>query len=118
MPSREALQEHLAVPRDRVCNPREGISSQNPEDGIVDQHESLLNNRKAAGKIDNWQTLWRSLFPSDDIVPEPGECFHVDRFVSRHISLRSILLILAMQISSPQSSARSFTEICKILAHS
>ncbi|KAK3950575.1 hypothetical protein QBC32DRAFT_11370 [Pseudoneurospora amorphoporcata] len=71
MPSPEAVQAHLAVPSDRICSPQEGSASRNPEDGIMDRHESLLNNRKAHGKIDNWQNLWQNLFPSDDVVPEP-----------------------------------------------
>ncbi|KAL0470403.1 hypothetical protein QR685DRAFT_571524 [Neurospora intermedia] len=71
MRSREAVQAHLAVPRDSICSPQEGIASRNPEDGITDRHEFLLNNRKADGKIDNWQDLWHNLFGLDEEVPDP-----------------------------------------------
>lgn len=77
MRSREAVQAHLAVPRDSICSPQEGIASRNPEDGITDRHEFLLNNRKADGKIDNWQDLWHNLFGLDEEVPDPGECFPI-----------------------------------------
>lgn len=74
MRSREALDAHIAVPNDEICSPQEGSACRNPEDGITARHESLLNNRKADGKIDNWPNLWHNLFGLDEVVPNPGEC--------------------------------------------
>ncbi|CCC10886.1 hypothetical protein SMACR_04117 [Sordaria macrospora] len=79
MQSREALDAHIAVPNDRICSPQEGSASGNPEDGITGRVEYWLNNRKANAKIDNWESLWRILFPSDDVVPEPDFVAPVER---------------------------------------
>lgn len=71
MQSREALDVHISLPSDRICSPREGPAGRNPEDGITGQVEFWLNNRKANAKIANWESLWRILFPSDEVVPNP-----------------------------------------------
>ncbi|KAK3392548.1 hypothetical protein B0T20DRAFT_361272 [Sordaria brevicollis] len=71
MQSREALDAHIQLPRDKICSPQEGPASRDPEDGITAQVENLLNNRKANAKIANWESLWGILFPSDAVVPKP-----------------------------------------------
>ena len=86
MGSRAELDAHIAVPNNEICSPQEGSASRNPEDGITALHESLLNNRKTHGKIDNWQDLWHNLFPLDNVVPEPGECFSILTVLSRDMS--------------------------------
>ena len=90
MLSREALDAHIAVPNDRICSPQEGSASRNPEDGITGRVEDWLNNRKANAKIANWESLWRILFPSDKVVPDQGECFHM-------ITLASLVMYISMQ---------------------
>jgi hypothetical protein len=72
MGSQEALIAHLAVDRNRICNPRKESSSADPEDGITLGIEEALNGRKADRKIDCWESLWHLLFPQDAEVPESG----------------------------------------------
>lgn len=59
MGTKEALQEHLAVPIERICSfqPLQPASV-DPEDGITSDIEETLNERKAESKIDCWESLW------------------------------------------------------------
>jgi len=72
--AKEALQEHLAVSNDRICSFQETPSSQDPEDGINAKIEDLLNGRRANSKVDTWDILWHTLFPSDpeNAIPDPA----------------------------------------------
>ncbi len=72
MGSQAALDAHISVERERICNPHRVSSSADPEDGITSGMEEALNGRKADRKIDSWDSLWRLLFPADLEIPEPG----------------------------------------------
>lgn len=72
MRTKEAYVDHLAVANERICDFQEVPSSTDPEDGITAQTEDALNDRKADRKIDEWNNLWRLLFPMDKVVPCPG----------------------------------------------
>lgn len=73
MGTKEAVDNHLAVANDRICSFQQVPSSADPEDGITSRIEDTLNGRKADGKIDSWESLWRLLFPKDALdVPDSG----------------------------------------------
>ena len=65
------LEEHLLLPRDQICevNPR---TLDDPEDGITDGIANILAARGATEETQTWEGIWRTLFPSDPEVPEPG----------------------------------------------
>ncbi len=72
----EALNEHCM--QMVACTPRSHAPPQlnrqvDPEDGIDDFTEGLLNERRNSSKVDIWPTLWRVLFPddSDDDIKSP-----------------------------------------------
>lgn len=44
----------------------------NPEDGITQKIISSLEARSLKAKIDNWVSLWKLLFPVDQVIPDPG----------------------------------------------
>jgi hypothetical protein len=44
-----------------------------PEDGISQEIDQLLANRKMEAKVDSWRVLWRILFPMDEAVPSSGK---------------------------------------------
>lgn len=48
------------------------IVDADPEDGISPDTFMLMLNRKSESKINNWDSLWRVLFPDDITVPDPG----------------------------------------------
>lgn len=73
MRTKEAFDDHLAVDKDQICSFRRGPISADPEDGITSRTEDVLNGRKADSKIDSWEGLWRTLFPLDQEIPEPGK---------------------------------------------
>ncbi|KAI1125780.1 hypothetical protein F5Y10DRAFT_224474 [Nemania abortiva] len=61
---REAeLKEHAQVPIDRLCQVVE--SYHDPEDGIDEEVEDTLAERKNVRKISSWEELWRLLFKDD-----------------------------------------------------
>ncbi|KAK0723323.1 hypothetical protein B0T26DRAFT_750602 [Lasiosphaeria miniovina] len=65
MKTKEAYEDHLAVPNNEICTPQEVPPSPDPESGITSRIEDLLNGRKANSKIDTWDSLLRTLFPLD-----------------------------------------------------
>ncbi|KAH6611755.1 hypothetical protein B0J18DRAFT_82561 [Chaetomium sp. MPI-SDFR-AT-0129] len=71
MGSQKALDDHISVGRDLICDPQAVPSSADPEDGITAGLEEALNGRKAGSKIDSWESLWNLLFPKDHEIPEP-----------------------------------------------
>ena len=73
MGSKEALQEHLAVPGHLICDPQTIPPSQDPEDGISTKVEDILNGRRANTKVDTWDILWRTLFPCDELLKPPNQ---------------------------------------------
>ncbi|KAH6851352.1 hypothetical protein B0I37DRAFT_373828 [Chaetomium sp. MPI-CAGE-AT-0009] len=71
MGTQNALNEHISVGKDQICDPQAVPPSADPEDGITPGIEEALNERKADGKIDGWASLWGCLFPGDIDIPEP-----------------------------------------------
>ncbi len=63
-------------PPDQMCQTQEEQEStepqDNPEDGITTDVDTLLANRKSAGKISTWNDLWGALFPADNIATIPS----------------------------------------------
>jgi len=59
-----------------MCAPREDSrvphfnSHIDPEDGISNAVETILNGRKNNHKVDTWEGLWRTLFPRDEEVKD------------------------------------------------
>ncbi|WYZ44557.1 hypothetical protein EsH8_VII_000993 [Colletotrichum jinshuiense] len=45
------------------------LQRHNPEDGFDQTIEKRLTSRKNDLKIDDWDSLWRTLFPEDDTIP-------------------------------------------------
>lgn len=70
MRNKEGVDNHLAVPKESICTPREAPPVQNPEDGITSRIEDVLNGRKLNTKVDTWEGLWPTLFPDDDKIPD------------------------------------------------
>ena len=54
-----------------------GVLSQvvDPEDGISPEICKRLAGRKINNRVLDWSTLWRTLFPGDENVPDPGKSF-------------------------------------------
>ncbi|KAK3988963.1 hypothetical protein QBC44DRAFT_96244 [Cladorrhinum sp. PSN332] len=71
--SNEALTEHSTRPAEFMCSVQDERQNSNPEDGITNQIEDLLNGRKANSKVDRWDALWHVLFPDDpaEAIPSP-----------------------------------------------
>ncbi|KAK3318962.1 hypothetical protein B0H66DRAFT_253923 [Apodospora peruviana] len=69
-PLKDDLDRHLrqAV----VCPLADDQGGTNPEDGITQKIISSLEARSVKAKIDNWDSLWKLLFPSDREIPEPA----------------------------------------------
>ncbi|OIW22921.1 hypothetical protein CONLIGDRAFT_687005 [Coniochaeta ligniaria NRRL 30616] len=66
--SRDRLMTHLQLPPDRMCLVQNEAQSSDPEEGITQEVEELLNERKSTVRINTWPGLWRALFGSDDDV--------------------------------------------------
>jgi len=57
-----------------VCRLADDQSGMDPEDGITQKIISSLEARSVRAKIDNWNSLWKLLFPGDHEIPDPGTC--------------------------------------------
>jgi len=69
------LRDHLLVPPSDICElSTVDKQSQSYEDGITTQMEYILSGRKNDNKIDNWESLWRTIFPEyEGDIPSPGK---------------------------------------------
>ncbi|KAK3942529.1 hypothetical protein QBC46DRAFT_426374 [Diplogelasinospora grovesii] len=66
-PSLADLQQHS---KNRKCKPVDPLQmGLNPEDGITDDINEVLRDRKEEGKIRSWENLWKRLFPNDTEIP-------------------------------------------------
>lgn len=72
MQTQEALTAHSSGANGWGCKPRPGPPRADPEDGIRKPIIDMLNDRKTDGKIGDWESLWRILFPDDVKIPKPG----------------------------------------------
>lgn len=77
---------HLKVESYDICQFVPDRPCDDPEDGITDTIEGMLNGRKLHTKIDNWYGLWKALFPndSDNVVPTPGKYTHTHPRAHKH----------------------------------
>ena len=74
------MMAHLTRPKSEICEkntddePEEAID---PEDGISDEVEAKLKEKKWTRKITEWTKLWLILFPGDkaEDIPSPGKPF-------------------------------------------
>lgn len=69
--SRERLLTHLQLPPDLMCLVQNEAQSSDPEEGITQEVEELLNERKSNVRVNTWPSLWRALFGRDDDVLAP-----------------------------------------------
>ncbi|KAI2632570.1 hypothetical protein GGS26DRAFT_81606 [Hypomontagnella submonticulosa] len=69
--SSDELLEHMRAPPDQICRVVERQSLIDPEDGITDEVDTLLAERKNDTKVSSWKELWQILFPSDEEIPPP-----------------------------------------------
>ncbi|KAK4098352.1 hypothetical protein N658DRAFT_455433 [Parathielavia hyrcaniae] len=67
--SKPDLDSHLRQPD--VCRISFDSGGADPEDGITQKIISSLEARSLKAKIDNWLSLWKLLFPADQIIPDP-----------------------------------------------
>ena len=66
--SRDQLMAHVQLPPDEICAVRQEAQNADPEEGITQEVEDLLNERKSKVKIDTWPSLWQALFGCGDEV--------------------------------------------------
>ncbi|CCC09813.1 unnamed protein product [Sordaria macrospora k-hell] len=65
-PTQIALDHHLMLPKDEMCDTVPAGTLSNPEDGISEDVDRTM----ASGNgIRTWDDLWRLIFPMDDQVP-------------------------------------------------
>ncbi|KAL2267244.1 hypothetical protein VTJ83DRAFT_4521 [Remersonia thermophila] len=67
--SKNALDSHLR--QLDVCHVSFDSGGADPEDGITQKIIASLEARSHKAKIDNWNSLWRLLFPVDQVIPDP-----------------------------------------------
>ncbi|KAK4218615.1 hypothetical protein QBC37DRAFT_274665 [Rhypophila decipiens] len=69
-PVKDDLDGHLrqAV----MCSVADDQGGANPEDGITGKIITSLEARTVKAKIDNWDSLWKLLFPHDQEIPDPA----------------------------------------------
>ncbi|KAK4126486.1 hypothetical protein N657DRAFT_615281 [Parathielavia appendiculata] len=67
--SKPDLDSHLRQPD--VCRISFDSGGTDPEDGITQKIISSLEARSLKAKIDNWISLWKLLFPADQVIPDP-----------------------------------------------
>ena len=68
--SKNELDSHLR--QLDVCHVSYDSGGADPEDGITQKIISSLEARSLKAKIDNWVSLWKLLFPVDQVIPDPG----------------------------------------------
>ncbi|KAL2193652.1 hypothetical protein P885DRAFT_72040 [Corynascus similis CBS 632.67] len=67
--SKNDLDSHLR--QLEVCRVSFDSGGADPEDGITQKIISSLEARSLKAKIDNWVSLWKLLFPGDQVIPDP-----------------------------------------------
>ncbi|KAK3687700.1 hypothetical protein B0T22DRAFT_378818 [Podospora appendiculata] len=66
------LDHHLRQQVEVMCRIADDQGNSNPEDGITQKIITSLEARSIRAKIDNWNSLWKLLFPDDRSIPDPG----------------------------------------------
>ncbi|KAI7786199.1 hypothetical protein LA080_004583 [Diaporthe eres] len=66
-----ALKHHLIQPEG--CSLRTPTGNEDPEDGITEEVEQALKERRKVNNVGSWESLWELLFPQDpsDRIPDP-----------------------------------------------
>ncbi|KAF2970748.1 hypothetical protein GQX73_g2821 [Xylaria multiplex] len=67
---KEELDEHLRALPTQLCDVLE--RDNDPEDGINEEIENILAERKNNRKVSSWEELWRVLFTDDKTIPSPS----------------------------------------------
>ncbi|KAM7220389.1 hypothetical protein V8F06_004168 [Rhypophila decipiens] len=70
--SENALDQHMMLPKDQICESISEESVADPEDGITDSVDRELVVGHAS--VETWEDIWRVVFPADEDVPAPD--FH------------------------------------------
>ncbi|GAB1315536.1 C2H2-type domain-containing protein [Madurella fahalii] len=65
-----ALESHLLLPKDEMCEVNRIPMLSDPEDGITDEIGNLLAAKSDPNESLTWETVWRLLFPGDTAVPD------------------------------------------------
>lgn len=65
-----ALDDHSMVPVEEMCHANPGPTSLGVEDGITEEMDRVLADRKAKRKVQSWDEIWRLIFPDDPVVPD------------------------------------------------
>ncbi|KAK3935810.1 hypothetical protein QBC46DRAFT_357971 [Diplogelasinospora grovesii] len=70
---KEELDRHLRQPDGTMCRIVSDDTGTDPEDGITEPIITALESRSYKLKIDNWNSLWKVLFPADNErqIPDP-----------------------------------------------
>ncbi|KAL2164907.1 hypothetical protein VTH06DRAFT_203 [Thermothelomyces fergusii] len=89
--SKNDLDSHLR--QLEVCRVSFDSGGADPEDGITQKIISSLEARSLKAKIDNWVSLWKLLFPGDQIIPDPVfvPVMEVFDFVTESRKFRDVL---------------------------
>ncbi|KAI0384753.1 hypothetical protein F5Y04DRAFT_247731 [Hypomontagnella monticulosa] len=61
----------MRAPPEQICRVVERPPLLDPEDGIMDEVDTMLAERKNDTKVSSWKELWQKLFPSDQAIPPP-----------------------------------------------
>jgi len=69
--SETALDQHMMLPKDQICESISEESFADPEDGITDCMDRDLVLGQA--DVESWEGIWRLVFAGDEDTPAPGE---------------------------------------------
>lgn len=75
-----ALSDHLTVPLEAMCEPRLAAPEPVTGYGISEEVDRILADNKSMIHIQNWEDLWRLLFPQDVSVLDPGQSETIPAF--------------------------------------
>ncbi|AEO63925.1 uncharacterized protein THITE_2109538 [Thermothielavioides terrestris NRRL 8126] len=66
-----ALEDHLLLPRDQMCDVKTDLAS-DPEDGITEESGRILAKDNINGEVWTWGGIWHLIFPEDIEIPDPA----------------------------------------------
>ncbi|KAK3315837.1 hypothetical protein B0H66DRAFT_559827 [Apodospora peruviana] len=68
----EALDAHLMLPKDQICDTILDEAGSNPEDGITDPTSRQIAKGEVSGEEGwTWEMIWKLIFPTDEEIPTP-----------------------------------------------
>jgi len=72
--SQSEHEDHLMLPKERMCDTVPAEIVTDPEDGITDAIETrLATPEEASAGVWTWEEIWRLIFPRDDEIPDSGK---------------------------------------------